>query len=153
MAMMKCAECGRDYSDRAKQCPECGNPNVQQWSSPMSKGRLAIGIISIVLFFLVSLQSCAAGLSNALTENGATSGTNGAMTGFCLLIAGIVGICTRNGKGKSGPIIAVIFYWLGALMTVGTGETYADLPIWGMISFMFGVVFLVCAVKTKKKAA
>ena len=41
----------------------------------MKNGKLVIGIISIVLFVLVGMQSCAAGLSNALSSNGEVSGT------------------------------------------------------------------------------
>lgn len=115
-----------------------------------SAGRLTIGIISIVLFVLVAFQSCAAGMSNALQENNATSGTSGLMLAFCLLIAGIVGICTRNSESKVGPIITCVFYWIGALLTIGTGGTYGDLPIWGCLSFIFGIVFVIAAVKTGK---
>jgi hypothetical protein len=28
MALIDCAECGRGISDRAKVCPQCGNPNL-----------------------------------------------------------------------------------------------------------------------------
>ena len=37
-------------------------------------GKLAIGIISLFLFFIIGLQSCAATFSNALTNDGSTSG-------------------------------------------------------------------------------
>lgn len=30
MAMIKCAECGKDVSDKAAACPNCGNPIGQQ---------------------------------------------------------------------------------------------------------------------------
>ena len=36
----------------------------------MKTWKLVSGILSIVLFVLVTFQSCAAGLSNALQENG-----------------------------------------------------------------------------------
>lgn len=164
MALIKCNDCGKEFSSKAEACPNCGCPVTESkavrnavvidhekvkgfWST----GRLTLGIISIVLFFLVSFQSCAAGLSNALQENGATSGTAGFFLSLMLLIAGIIGICTRNSKSKIGPIISTSMYWFGALMTVGTGDTYGDLPIWGFISFVFGLVYLIAAIKTKKK--
>ena len=69
----------------------------------MKNGKLVIGIISIVLFVLVGMQSCAAGLSNALSSNGEVSGTAGLLLAVSLLIAGIVAICTRaGGKGRVG---------------------------------------------------
>lgn len=161
MAMITCNECGKEYSDKAEKCPNCACPNPSFMAQPnvinvvkengyWSTGRLTIGIISIILFFLVSFQSCAAGLSNAMQNNSASSGTSGVFLAFCLLIAGIVGICTRNSKSKIGPIVSCVFYWLGSLLTVGTGSTYGDLPIWGGLSFIFGIIFVVSAIKTKK---
>lgn len=162
MALIKCKECGKEFSENADMCPNCGNPNpnkpvVQNVNVEFKKhkgfwsaGRLTIGIISIVLFFLVSLQSCAAGVSNALEENNSTSGSNGFFLALCMLIAGIVGICTRNTKNKVGAIVCTVFYWLGALMSVGQSETFGDIAIWGTLCFIFGIVYLVCAIKTKK---
>lgn len=28
MALIKCKECGKEFSDRAEACPQCGNPNI-----------------------------------------------------------------------------------------------------------------------------
>ena len=61
----------------------------------MKTAKLVIGIISMVLFVLVAFQSCAAGLGNALADNGEVSGTSGMLLAFCMLIAGIVGVATR----------------------------------------------------------
>ena len=71
----------------------------------MKTGKLVIGILSIVLFLLVSLQSCAAGLANTLAENGEVSGSAGFVLALGLLVAGIVNICTRKG-GKGGYVAA-----------------------------------------------
>lgn len=65
----------------------------------MKTAKLVIGIISMVLFVLVAFQSCAAGLGNALADNGEVSGTSGMLLAFCMLIAGIVGVATRKSKG------------------------------------------------------
>lgn len=114
-----------------------------------SAGRLVIGILSMVLFIFIAFQSCAAGLSNALEENNAASGSAGLFTAIMFLAAGIVGVCTRNAKGIVGPIITAVLYFIGALFTIGTGDTYGDLPIWGGLSVIFGILFVICAVKTK----
>lgn len=47
----------------------------------MKNGKLVIGIISIVLFVLVGMQSCAAGLSNALSSNGGSQWNSRTFTG------------------------------------------------------------------------
>ena len=50
----------------------------------MKTAKLVIGIISMVLFVLVAFQSCAAGLGNALADNGEVSGTSGMLLAFCM---------------------------------------------------------------------
>ena len=71
----------------------------------MKTTKLVLGIISIVLCVFVLFQSCAAGIGNALSENGESSGSAGAILAICLLVAGIVGIATRNGKaGGANPM-------------------------------------------------
>ena len=114
-----------------------------------SIGRLVIGILSVVLFLFIALQSCAAGIGNFLSDNNAASGSAGLFTAIMFLAAGIVGVCTRNAKGIVGSVITAVLYFLGAVITFGTGSAYGDLPIWGGLSAIFGVVFVVCAVKTK----
>lgn len=115
----------------------------------MKTARLVIGIISMVLFALVSFQSCAAGLGNALVENGETSGSAGVLIAFCFLVAGIVGVATRN-KGKGGPITAGVIYALGGLIGLATDSTlYGDLKVWAVLSLIFAVVFILGAIKQK----
>lgn len=165
MALITYKECRKEISDQADKCPNCGCPtgtetNIQT-AAPIkaevihqkgfwSAGRLSIGIISIVLFIFITFQSCAVGVSNALEDNGDTSGSNGFALAFFMLIAGIVGISTRNSKGKVGAFITTALYWIAALMALGTGGNFGDLPIWGVLSFIFGLVFLISGIKTKK---
>jgi Ni,Fe-hydrogenase I cytochrome b subunit len=162
MAMIKCEDCGKEYSDKASKCPNCGcpNPNLSdedrdvvyttkkgKWSS----GRLVIGIISIILFLLIAFQSCAAGVGNALADKGETTGSLGLFLAFMMLIAGIIAICTKNVRSRIGTMVPAIFYWLGALVGVGNVGTYKDLAIWAGISFIFGLVFVVAGILTKKR--
>lgn len=114
----------------------------------MKTTKLVLGIISIVLFFFVSFQSCAAGLGNALTNSGEASGTAGILLAFCMLIAGIVGICTRKSKG--GGITAGIFYMVGGLLGITNYGSFSDLAIWSVLCFIFGIVFILGSLKMKK---
>lgn len=114
----------------------------------MKTTKLVLGIISIVLFFFVSFQSCAAGLGNALTNSGEASGTAGILLAFCMLIAGIVGICTRKSKG--GGITAGIFYLIGGLLGITNYGHFSDLAIWSVLCFIFGIVFILGSLKMKK---
>lgn len=114
----------------------------------MKTTKLVLGIISIVLFVLVSFQSCAAGLGNALTGSGEVSGAAGILLSFCMLIAGIVGICTR--KSKDGGIAAGIFYLSGGLLGITNYGSFADLAIWSVLCFIFGIVFILGSLRMEK---
>ena len=108
----------------------------------MKTAKLVIGIISMVLFVLVAFQSCAAGLGNALADNGEVSGTSG------MLLAGIVGVATRKSKG--GGIVAGVFYLLGGLLGIVNYGSFSDLAIWSVLCFIFGAVFILGSLKMKK---
>ena len=58
--------------------------------------KLVSGILSIILFAVVMFQSCAAGVVNALEDNGGISGSVGVIVGILMLAGGIVSIATRN---------------------------------------------------------
>lgn len=115
----------------------------------MKNARLTIGIISIVLFVLVSFQSCAAGIGNTLEGNGEVSGSAGFLLALCMLVAGIVGICCR--KIKKGSIVAGCFYAAGGLIGIANVGFYADLKIWSVLSFIFAAVFIITAIIQKGK--
>ena len=70
----------------------------------MKTWKLVAGILSIVFFFVVMLQSCAAGVVNAIEDNGGTSGSAGLIVGILILVGGIVSIATRKSTGKGGNI-------------------------------------------------
>lgn len=116
----------------------------------MKVAKLVSGILSIVLALLVMFQSCAAGISNALEENGEIGGTGGLLVAICLIVAGIVGMATRNGEGKGASIVTAVFYGLGALVGYATAESYADLNIWATVCLIFAVIYIIAAIKAKK---
>lgn len=116
----------------------------------LSVGRLVSGIISIVLFVIISMQSCAAGISNALEENGEVSGSAGFLLAVCMLVAGIVGIATRNSVSKTGPIVSAVFYYVGALLAYSNAGSYKDLTIWAIVAVLFALIFTASAIKTNK---
>ena len=111
----------------------------------MKTGKLVIGILSIVLFLLVSLQSCAAGLANTLAENGEVSGSAGFVLALGMLVAGIVNICTRK-----GGYVAAGFHILPALFALPSAGSYSDLYIWAALSIAFGVFTIIATKKTNR---
>lgn len=104
----------------------------------------------MVLFAVVSFQSCAVGLGNALTNNGEASGSFGFLSALSMLVAGIIAVATRRSAGKGGPITACAFCWIVFFFSrIGAGS-YSDLRVWGYLSFAFGCFFLFSGMRTKK---
>ena len=60
-------------------------------------------------FAFVMFQSCAAGISNSLAENGESGGSAGLIVAIILLAGGIVSIATRNGS-KGGNIALIVLF-------------------------------------------
>lgn len=112
----------------------------------MKTWKLVSGILSIVLFAAVSLQSCAAGISNTLQENGEVGGSAGILVAIMLLAGGIVSIATRKG-GKGGNIALIILYGLGALTGFTLAGSYSDLNIWSGWCLICAVLAFVALVK------
>jgi len=117
----------------------------------MKTARLVIGILSMVLFLIISFQSCAVGVGNALAENEEVSGSAGLALAFFMLVAGIIGVAAR--KSKAGSIVAGAFYALGGLIGIVSAGSYTDLYIWAVLSFIFAVVFILTGILQKKDVA
>ena len=116
-----------------------------------SVGRLVIGIILLVLSLVILFQSCAAGVVNTLEENTSDAGgTAGFILAILMIAAGIVSICTRNSSSKAGPIVTAVMLLIGAILALCNAAVYQDLIVWGIISIVLAIVYVICAVKTKK---
>lgn len=111
----------------------------------MKTAKLVIGIISMVLSVLVMFQSCAAGVVNSIESNGEISGSAGFMVAIFFIIAGIVGIATRNSEKKGGSLTAAGFYLAAALFGSTLAGNYADLYFWAFLAWAFGATYIVDA--------
>ena len=118
----------------------------------MKVWKLVSGILSIILFVVVSFQSCAAGVANALEANGESSGTAGIMVAIFMLAGGIVSIATRKSQGKGGNIALIILFGLAALIGFANYGSYSDLAIWSGWC-LINAVLAVEAMITIKKAS
>lgn len=114
----------------------------------MKNWKLVSGILSIVLCLFVLFQSCAAGLSNALQENGEVGGSAGVIVAIMLLAGGIVSIVTRNG-GKGGNIALIVLYGIGALFGFTLAGSYSDLVIWAAWCLICAALAVVALLKSK----
>lgn len=113
----------------------------------MKVWKLVSGILSIVLFFLVMFQSCAAGLANTLSENGESGGSAGVVVSIMLLAGGIVSIATRKG----GNIALIVIYGIAALTGFALAGSFADLTIWAGWCLICAVMAVVSLIKGNKE--
>ena len=100
---------------------------------------------------MVTFQSCAAGVVNALEENGGTSGSIGAFVAILMLSGGIVSIASRKSTKKGGNIALVILFGLAALIGIAGYGNYSDLVIWSIWCLLNAVLAIVSLVVVKKK--
>lgn len=117
----------------------------------MKTWKLVAGILSSVLFALVVFQSCAAGMSNVLEENGEVSGAAGIIVAVLLLTGGIVSIATRGSTGKGGNIALIIVFGLAALIGFALHGSYSDLVIWAGWCLINAVLAAVALMKGSSK--
>ena len=103
--------------------------------------RMVVGIISMVLFVLISLQSCAAGIGNTILDNGEIGGSAGILLAICMLVAGIISVAARKTKG--GTITALCFYVFGGLIEIANAGSYSDLKIWAGLALFFAALLLI----------
>lgn len=115
----------------------------------MKTWKLVSGILSIVLFLFVSMQSCAAGVINTLEENGEVSGSAGLIVAIMLLVGGIVSVTTRKGS-KGGNIALIILYGIGALMGYSMAGSYSDLNVWATWCLICVILAFVSLIKKPK---
>ena len=111
----------------------------------MKTWKLVAGIISIIL--LVAECLIAAGVVNALEDNGGTSGSVGILVAILLLAGGIVSIATRKSEGKGGNIALIILFGLAALCGFAGHGNYSDLVIWAVWCLINAVLAIVALVK------
>lgn len=115
----------------------------------MKTWKLVSGILSIVAFFMVAFQSCAAGIGNAMAENGEVSGSAGIIVAIMILSGGIVSIATRKG-GKGGNIALIVLFGIGALFGYVLAGSFSDLNVWATWCLINVVLAIVSLVKCKK---
>ena len=117
----------------------------------MKVWKLVSGILSIILFVLVTFQSCAAGVANALEDNGEVSGSAGILVAIFMLAGGIVSIATRKSEKKGGNIALIILFGLAALIGFTNYGSYSDLAIWSGWCLINAILAVVAMITGKKK--
>lgn len=115
----------------------------------MKTWKLVSGILSMVLFALVSFQSCAAGVANSLEANGETSGSAGILVAILMLAGGIVSVAIRKSEKKGGNIALIILFGLAALIGFTGFGSFSDLAIWSGWCLINAVVAVIAIITNK----
>lgn len=115
----------------------------------MKTWKLVSGILSIIIFVIVEFQSCAAGVVNAIEDNGGTSGSIGFFCGILILVGGIISIATRKAIGNGGNIALIIVFGLTSLLGFAGYGNYSDLIIWSIWALVNAILAIFSFVKNK----
>lgn len=116
----------------------------------MKTWKLVSAILSMILFVVVSFQSCAVGIGNTLADNGETGGSGGIILAILMLAGGIVSVATRKSDGKGGNIALIVLFGLAALFGFANMGSYSDLGIWSAWCLINAVLAVVSIVKGNK---
>lgn len=109
--------------------------------------RLVSGILSMVSFLIITFQSCAVGVVNAVEDNkDDTSGAGGIVVAFGLLVSGIVATALWKKKNKGGDIALIVLYGLTALMGFANQGTFGDLVVWSSWALICAIMAAIALV-------
>ncbi len=151
MALINCPECGKEISDKATTCPNCGCPVAKETeelngkqTGHLSYIRIALSILLIVSAVFVVYQSFFAGLSNTINATGNLDGTWGLIFALLEILFGVMGIVTAKTENSKTLRILSFFMMMSGFFYVWLYHGfYEDLKIWAwlmvIVGFSFGV--------------
>ena len=148
-----CPRCGSRYSRENAFCNVCGERNIYKKVNNVVKfqtTKLVIGIISFVIFCVISFQSCAVSLLYAFGGADVFSMSCGYVSALCFCAGGVLAIVARNKTEKPINYICAGFYWLVYFFSRFGMKDYPDLEIWGYLAFAFGCIFIFAVSNNKK---
>ncbi len=114
--------------------------------------KLVSGILSIIFFALVAMQSCAVGVANTLEDSGEVSGSAGILVAVLMLAGGIVSIATRASEKRGGNIALLVLFGLAALLGFSNYGSYSDLAIWSGWCLINAVLAVVAMIQANKRS-
>ena len=119
----------------------------------MKVTKLVLGILTIIISCFVLFQSCSAGAVNALSNNGVSSGTGGALVALLMLAGGITMIASRKNIKKGGSVAGIIIFGIAALIGfTSAGSVFKDLIVWAVLCLILAGVNLLAVFRCKKNS-
>lgn len=117
----------------------------------MKTAKLVTGILCMVFTLMVLFQSCAAGISNTLSDTGESSGMAGFVVALLMLSGGIVQVATRKSEKKGASIACVVIFVLAALIGFSLAGSFSDLNVWSGWCLIMAALNLACILRKGKK--
>lgn len=108
-----------------------------------------VGVLSLFIAYEVMSMARLAAFGDALLTGGSgTSGSSATMVSMLLLVAGVLALIFAAKQWAN--IACMVLYVLGGLVGITTKGVYQDLIIWGFVSIVFAIPFLISFLKTRK---
>lgn len=153
--LVKCPKCGYDMKLAGSTSAQTSSANSfsgnskKRKTAPLAPWKLVSGILSMILFIVVSFQSCAAGAYNALSNNGESSGSGGIILAILMLSGGIVSVATRKSERNGGNIALIVLFGLASFFGFVLAGSFTDLNIWAFWCLVNAVLAIVALVKNR----
>ena len=112
--------------------------------------KMVMSTITLGLSAMVLFQSCAAGASNVLSNNGESSGAAGFFVAIMMIAGGVINIATRKSETKGGSIAGLVVFVLAALIGFTMAGSFADLKIWAAWCLIMAIIDVIAILKTRK---
>ena len=139
MALIKCPECGKQYSDKAKACPNCGY-HTKKSSAPIAM--TITGVMSTVIAILCLNQSTLVSRLSAIAESSDLGGIAGIIMAVLLIFTGVLAICIREIDSEWGPLICMAICLGAAYIGAVLNTAYKDILAWSLFIMIFSFIYL-----------
>ena len=106
MSMIKCPECGKEISEKAKSCPNCGHPH------PKKQGNYRIFNI-LLLIFGVLMAFAVLRSAGGIQQN-----INAAIISRCLILGSISFLIAFKKINKALILLSSLFYALSFMVAL-----------------------------------
>lgn len=146
MSLVKCPECGKEISNMAKRCINCGVPlrKVFRKTTVKSVVKIVLGILNISFSIIPFIQSYFNAIFNDCIFY------NFLLIAILLFIFGILGIVNRHNEKATVLVVFMLSYTIGFAISVFTykkDSRILDCGVFCFIMFIFYTLFWFSSLK------
>ena len=148
MALIKCPECGKMYSDTAASCPNCGYRKRMDFSQ---MAMLITGAMSIVLAVLCLNQSITVFRLSNIAGTKDYGGMAGILMAVFFIFSGILAICLRKIDSERPPAVCMGICLFASYIGAVLETNYKDVYFWATLVFLCSFIYLGIAIHIKRR--